>query len=216
MRVIFFGPPGVGKGTQARMVANAKGWEVLAIGDVLREEVHSKSRRGSLMENYLRAGSLVPDELILDVVEDFIAENRDKGIIFDGFPRNLNQAIALEQVLSRHNEMVNYALGFVLPEEVLLERLSRRVFCPKCHRVYNMASLPPLKEGICDYCGTTLIKREDDQQTVIIERLKVYEVQTKPLVDYYRSLGIYRSVDAQGSVEDVYKRVLAVLNAHNT
>ncbi len=215
MKVIFFGPPGVGKGTQAQMVAEKKNWRVLSMGDLLRDEVKTKSTIGIEVEELIQRGSLVPDELILRFVDDFIIENRDTGLIFDGFPRNLNQAIALEQALSRQNEAVSFALGFTLSHKDLIYRLTNRRYCPRCNKIYNIYTQPPQAEGICDQCGGKLVQRDDDREEVIIERLKVYEIETKALVDYYTALGIYQQIDARGTMEEVFLRVMAVIDAHN-
>lgn len=215
MRVVFFGPPGVGKGSQAELVAKAMDYNILSMGDILREEIRAKSTIGVKVENFLQRGSLVPDELILEVVDDFLLENRGKGVIFDGFPRNLHQAIALEQALSRLNEAVSFAIGFVLERDEIVKRLTQRRYCNRCNAIYNLTSGPSIKPGVCDECGGELTIRGDDRESVIVERLKVYESQTKPLIEYYSGLGIYRPVDAGGSKQEVYSRVMGVLDAHH-
>lgn len=213
MKVVLFGPPGVGKGTQAEMLASERQWTVLSMGELLRDEIRSRSTLGSEVEDFLRRGVLVPDELILRVVDDFIIENKDNGLIFDGFPRNLNQAIALEQALSSQSQMVNAAVGLVLAEGELIKRLIARLYCVKCGRFYNTDSQPPRQPDICDGCGGKLTRREDDREEVVRGRLKVYQAETRPLVEYYRVLGVYREVSAGGTKEDVFSRVKAVLDA---
>jgi len=212
MKMVFFGPPGVGKGTQARMVAEKMQWNVMSMGDVLREEIRAESSLGVEAGDFLHRGVLVPDELVLRVADDCIIENKGNGLIFDGFPRNLNQAIALEQALARQNETVDRAVGFSLPPAELIRRLANRLCCPKCNELYNNDSRPPGRPGICDACGSKLARRLDDREEVIRERLKVYQAETKPLVEYYTGLGVYHTVNAGGTKEEVFDRVMAVLN----
>ncbi len=216
MRVVFFGPPGVGKGTQTKMVAEAMNWQILSMGDILREEIRTKSEIGIQTEDFLRRGNLVPDDIILAIVDDFIKENKENDIIFDGFPRNMNQAIAFHQTLSRQSTSLSYAFGFVLSHDDLLHRLSDRLYCLRCNNIYNMKTQVPKKPGVCDNCGGELIQREDDMSEVINERLRVYEEETKALVSYYSAQGIYRPIDARGSKEEVFGRIMEVLNAHNS
>lgn len=215
MKVVLFGPPGVGKGTQAQLVAEKMAWNIMSMGDLLRAEIRAKSPLGEEAGDFLHRGVLVPDELILRVADDCIVENRGNGLIFDGFPRNLNQAIALAQALARQNEMVDRALGFSLPTEELVQRLTNRLYCSKCGELYNLHSRPPTQAGSCDACGGKLARRDDDREQVIRERLKVYDAETKPLIEYYTSLSVYHTVDASGTKEKVFERVMASLDVNH-
>ncbi|MEO0095650.1 MAG: adenylate kinase [candidate division WOR-3 bacterium] len=212
--IFLFGPPGVGKGTQADLLVARYNFKKFSAGDALREEVAMGSPLGKKVETYLKNGLLAPDEIVFEIVEDFILENLQNRILFDGFPRNLNQAIELEKLLARYNRKIDLAIELQLANEEIVKRILARLYCPRCGAIYNEISNPPLKPGICDVCKNNLEKRKDDTLEVISNRLKVYEESTKPLSEYYKSLGVYVSVDASGTMDEVYSKIVKVLDGY--
>lgn len=214
MRIILFGPPGVGKGTQAQALAQKFNLVRLSTGDLLREEISLSSPIGRRVEQYLRKGHLVPDDIMLEIIDNILIENRESGILFDGFPRNLNQAHSLERSLAQLKQMINIAFEMHLDETEIIRRLVNRRYCPRCDKIYNLITNPPKKEGICDDDGAKLVMRDDDTAEVIKKRLKIYDDETRPLVRYYKSLGIYQKIDAQGNKDEVLHRISDKVNAY--
>ncbi len=212
--VFLFGPPGVGKGTQADLLVERYNFKKFSMGDILREEVALGSPIGKKVEECLKNGILAPDDIVFEIVEDFVVENLNDRILFDGFPRNLNQAIELEKLLARHNRKITLAIELHLTKEELINRILGRLYCPKCGAVYNEVTNPPRNPNTCDECSAHLEKRKDDTLEVITNRLKVYEELTKPLSDYYKSLGVLVSIDASGKKEDVYKKIVQVIDGY--
>jgi adenylate kinase len=212
--MLLFGAPGVGKGTQADILAEKYQLRKFSMGDSLREEVSLGGLLGSKIEGHIQNGELVPDELITEIVRNFLIENKDQHIIFDGFPRNLNQAMMLERLLAQSGGMVDLAIELQLDDSEIVRRLKNRWNCPSCGMIYNYLTHPPKKEGICDRCGAVLTKRVDDDEAVIRRRLKVYLDQTKPMTDYYRSLGVYRRIDAVGSKDEVFRKITEILDGY--
>lgn len=186
MVVILLGPPGVGKGTQAAVLAQRPGWTHLSTGDLLREARRNETELGAQAQAYMDAGQLVPDALILDLVKEKLSELPEgQHVLFDGFPRTLPQAEALGPVLERLSRQVDRVLVLEAPPEVLVKRLSGRRTCGGCGRIYNVHFDPPSEEGICDRCGTSLTHRKDDREDTVARRLEVYSAQTEPLIRYY-------------------------------
>ncbi len=214
MRIILFGPPGVGKGTQAQMLAERYDLFRLSTGDLLREEISVSSHFGRKAEQFLKKGHLVPDDIIVEMIQSILIENKERGIIFDGFPRNLNQAHSLESSLAQLGQSIDIACEMHLEEDELVRRLVNRLYCPKCERIYNMHTNPPKRAGICDDDGERLVRRADDSEEVIKNRLNIYEAATRPLVNYYRALNVYTQVNAQGSQEEVFDRISKIVHEH--
>ncbi|MGH9709632.1 MAG: adenylate kinase, partial [Candidatus Acidiferrales bacterium] len=189
--VIFLGPPGAGKGTQAKLVAERFRVPHLSTGDMLRENVSKDTELGHLAKPVLERGDLVPDDLILRMVEDRIARpDAANGFVFDGFPRTLAQAEALNRILERQDFGQPVVIFFRVGDDILMRRLAGRRMCKVCSEIYNIYDHPPKVEGRCDYDGGELIQRDDDRAEVVRERLAAYNRQTKPLVAYYRSQGM--------------------------
>jgi adenylate kinase len=214
MMALLFGPPGVGKGTQADLLAKNGRFIKFSTGDMLREEVASKSSLGNEITTFLDRGVLVPDKIISTLARQFIENHGENDILLDGFPRNLNQAQTFTDDLKRVKLSLDVAIEMHLDEVELIKRLINRRYCPQCNKIYNYITNPPRKEQLCDICGTTLVKRSDDDESVIQRRLDVYEKETRPLVDYYISHSVYERVDATGSQEAVYRKISLILDAH--
>jgi len=202
MIVVFLGPPGAGKGTQAQRLAEEKGFIHISTGDLLREAVKKGTPLGLKAKEYMERGELVPDDLIVAMIK----EKLPKGgkVILDGFPRTVNQARALEQMLEEIGERLEKVILFEVPDEVVVERLSGRRIDPKTGKVYHVKYNPPPE-------GVEVIQRDDDREEVVRKRLKVYREQTQPLVDYYKQKGILEVVDASQPPEEVYRQLLTKL-----
>jgi adenylate kinase len=208
MRIILLGPPGVGKGTQAQLLASKYKLIPISTGDLLREEVALSSPVGRRVEQYMRKGHLVPDDIMFEIVDSMLLENREQDILFDGFPRNLNQARNLEKSLAQLGQTIDIVIEMHLDEDEIVKRLINRRYCSKCGRIYNYITDPPSKDGVCDVDGQKLLKREDDNEEVIKKRFKIYQTETRPLIDHYKSLNVYKRIEAYGNQEEV-SRVLS-------
>jgi adenylate kinase len=206
-RIVFLGPPGAGKGTQATELAERLGVPHLSTGDLLRAAVAAQTPLGRQAQDHIHAGRLVPDVLVLQILRERL-ENVDArdGFLLDGFPRTIAQAEALATV-----SPIDRVLLFEIPEALLLERLTQRRTCPKCGTAYNLATRPPQRAGHCDLDGAALQHRDDDRPEAVRTRLKVYQEQTHPLVAHYRRLGLLRSVNAEGTPDEVRARVTDAL-----
>ena len=208
--VIFLGPPGAGKGTQAKLVSAHYGVPHLSTGDMLRENIQLGTPLGSLAKPIMERGDLVPDDLILCMVEERIARaDCNRGFVFDGFPRTLAQARALDGMLA--NGKSPAVIYFSVPEEILMRRMTGRRMCKVGFEIYNVYERPPRVEGRCDVDGGELIQRPDDRPEAIRERLLAYEKLTQPLVDYYRGKGVLDEIKADASVADVTTAVFSAL-----
>ena len=186
MVIILLGPPGVGKGTQAKCLSSDLGWAHVSTGDLLRAARREGTELGRKAQSYMDNGELVPDDLILDLVREHLAGlDDDRGILFDGFPRTTAQADGLEGVLSDVGRSVDAAVVFHAPEETLVKRLSGRRNCPECGALYNVHFSPPEEDGVCDRCGHDLSHRKDDDAETVRRRLEVYQEETAPLIQWY-------------------------------
>lgn len=199
MIVVLLGPPGAGKGTQAKTLAAELGVPHLSTGDMLRAAVKARTPLGLQAEDHMKAGRLVPDGLVLDMIKERLqAPDARNGCLFDGFPRTKVQAEALDRVAP--TDRVVY---FEIPSDVLLLRLTQRRSCPKCGRIYNLATDPPKVAGKCDIEGSELLQRPDDREEAVSTRLAVYRKETEPLLEYYRSRHLLRSIPADGPIPTV-------------
>lgn len=210
--LIFLGPPGAGKGTQAKRIAQRYQVPHLSTGDMLREAVARGSQLGKLAKPIMERGDLVSDDLVLAMVEERLAQpDCSSGFVFDGFPRTLPQAEILEEILERLGFGKPLVIDFRLDEETLLRRVAGRRMCSMGGEIYNVYDAPPRADGICDHDGGKLIQRADDKPEIVKERLRAYERQTKPLEDYYRRQGVLETIEASKSVEDVSGALAAIL-----
>jgi len=209
MRLIFLGAPGSGKGTLGEMVSRATGFPRVSTGDLLRKAVREGAPVGRKAEAIMKAGGLVDDATVTELVRDRIAApDCLGGYILDGYPRTIAQARAVEAIDPVRPEIV---LDLAVGEETIVNRLSGRRVCPACGAVFHVTGMPPKTAGVCDVCGGELVQRPDDAPSTVRERLRVYREATAPLEDYYRGKSTYRAVDGEGYAEDVYARIAAVM-----
>lgn len=212
--VIFLGAPGAGKGTQAKEAARALGVPHLSTGDMFRDHVGRGTELGQKARPIMERGELVPDEIVLGMVEERIARpDCERGFIFDGFPRTLAQAEALDRILAKRGAGKATVLHIVVAEDQLLRRLTGRRTCKVCGEIYNVFDRRPKQEGRCDKDGGELLHRADDREVVIRERLAAYHRQTRPLVDYYGSQRVLVDVEGAGAPEAITRKVLGILGA---
>ncbi|WP_299238254.1 adenylate kinase [Sulfurihydrogenibium sp.] len=207
--VIFLGPPGAGKGTQAQLLKERSGFIQISTGDLLREAVKNQTELGKLAKRYMDEGKLVPDDLIISLIKEKLQEYADKNIIFDGFPRTIPQAESLDNLLSQLNKNIDAVILFKIEDEEVVKRLAGRRVCPSCGAVYHVVYNPPKIDEICDKCGTKLIQRDDDKEEVIRKRLEVYHQQTKPLIEYYKSKIV--EIDATDNPENIYNKIVSMI-----
>lgn len=211
MYIVLLGPPGAGKGTQAQRIAAATGLLHISTGDMFREHVKNNTELGQLANQYMSRGELVPDEITIRMLLERISRDDAKaGAMFDGFPRNVVQAKALDQALASRGARVDRALLITVPDDELISRLSGRWICRQCGRLYHQQNDPPQTPGICDTCGGQLYQREDDKPEVIRERLQ----KQKPpadLIQHYRQAGILREIDGQRPLDEVTQALLQAI-----
>lgn len=209
--IVFIGPPGSGKGTQAQLIKEKLGLPQVATGDLFRYNLKNNTELGLLAKHYMDAGELVPDEVTIRMVEERLSrEDCAKGAILDGFPRNLDQAVALDKMLAPYGG-VTVAPFFEVDDDVVVERISGRRICRDCGAVYHVTFNPPKHDNICDICGGELYQRDDDRPETVKNRLYVYYKQTGPLIGYYFAKGLLEKVDAMQPVEVVTQSLLALL-----
>ena len=212
MRLVLLGPPNAGKGTQADKIVKQFDIPHISTGDLLRKHVAEGTLLGQRAQGYMDRGDLVPDDLIIDMVQDTL-ENIDieKGFLFDGYPRNPFQADALDDFLLERDLGLDRVLYLHTDQELLIRRAVGRRTCPVCRTVYNIFSFPPKEEGICDKDGAVLIQRPDDREETVRNRLKVFEEQTAPLVEFYEVAGLLLRLDGSGSPDEVFDIILKEL-----
>jgi adenylate kinase len=205
----LFGPPGSGKGTQAKALVNKLGIPQLSTGDMLREAIKQGSSLGVQAKEFMNKGQLVPDSLMVGLIQERIkGADCQKGFMLDGFPRTVAQAEALDQMLKAQGLSLDKVVSFVVDRNELVSRLSGRLVCSQCGASYHELSKPPRKAGVCDVCGGPVIKREDDKPGVVQTRLETFLASTKPVEDFYRAKGRLREVDAVGPENEVFQRII--------
>ncbi|HID49283.1 MAG TPA: adenylate kinase [Chromatiales bacterium] len=215
MKLILLGAPGAGKGTVAKLLTALDGSVQISTGDILRGAVQAGTELGKQAEAYMKAGDLVPDELIMNIMEKRLQEpDCEKGFLLDGFPRTIPQAEALKELLDKLGIKLDMVVNIDVPRDVILDRLTTRRTCsnPECQAIYNVKSNPPKVEGVCDKCGSPVIQREDETEEAISHRLATYEEKTAPLVDFYDKEGLLLTVKATSSeaVIDAIKQKLGM------
>jgi adenylate kinase len=215
VRVILLGPPGAGKGTQAGNIAAAYGIPHISTGDILRANVREGTDLGLEAKRFMDAGDLVPDEVIIGMVGDRLEQpDAAQGFLFDGFPRTVPQAEALEKLLLEREQPLDVVLRLAVDEDEVVSRLTGRRTCTQCGAVFHVDHQPPEAEGVCDSCGGELVQREDDQEDVVRNRLEVYRRSTEPLEEFYWNRSLLRDVEAVGTVDEVAQRAAKVLAEH--
>ncbi|WP_279010438.1 adenylate kinase [Synergistes jonesii] len=206
MRIILLGAPGAGKGTQADSIKSKYPIAHISTGDILRANVKAGTELGKNAKVYMDAGKLVPDEVIVGMMEKRLTEADCKeGFMLDGFPRTIAQAEALDKMLAKHAIKLDAVVSLEIDDDTVVSRLTSRRVCKRCGEIYNTALKPTVKEGVCDKCGGEVIQRDDDKESVIRNRLSVFHTQTAPLIDYYTRKGLLITVDATGGRDAVLK-----------
>lgn len=211
-RVVLLGPPGAGKGTQAKLLQEKYAACQISTGDILRQAVAEQTPLGQEAAQYINRGALVPDDVIVNLVAERLKQKDcEKGFILDGFPRTIPQAESLDAILKQMNLSLNCVLAVQVPEQAIIERLAGRRTCKNCGALSHVVFNPPKMAGTCDRCGGELFQRDDDREETIANRLKVYESQTAPLVSYYRKRGLLREIDGVGVIDQIRARVTGAL-----
>ncbi len=214
MRIILLGAPGSGKGTQAKELVTKYGLDHISTGDLLREAVANQTPLGMRAKTAMDAGQLVSDDIVLGMIEEKISNfESDKGFILDGFPRNIPQAEELDNMLEKVEKQLHVGLLIDVDFQVLMQRLTGRRTCEDCGQMYNIHTTPPRIDGQCDKCGGSLQHRADDNEATIGNRLRVYEAQTSPLIEYYRKQGKLRTVQGVGEIDDIFATVVRVIES---
>ncbi|MCC6421388.1 MAG: adenylate kinase [Gemmataceae bacterium] len=212
MRLILLGPPGSGKGTQAKLLADRKGLNHISTGDLLREAINQDTPTGQRAKPFLASGQLVPDDLVNQMVrERFSAEPRPEQFVMDGYPRTVAQAASFDQVLRQEFLGLDSVVHLLVEDEEIVRRLSGRWACRKCKTTYHLVSRPPKQPGVCDLDGLPLTQREDDREETVRRRLQIYHQNNDALVEYYRGQGLVREVVGTGDVETIYNKIVNAL-----
>ena len=212
MRVVMLGPPGAGKGTQARLLQETFGVPQISTGDMLREAHHNGSTLGRSARQFMDAGQLVPDDVVIGLVEERLtARDCAKGFVLDGFPRTVAQAGALQRMLAVHGSDLDAVIAVEVPRDELIRRLSGRLVCRQCAAMFHVELNPPARPGHCDRCGGDLYQREDDRPDRIAVRLDLHAQASAPLAEFYRAEGVLRLVAGTGTRDDVFGRIKATL-----
>lgn len=213
MRIVFLGPPGAGKGTQAETISKEKKLPHISSGNLLRDAVESGTATGIHARQYIDTGQLVPDQIVVDIIRDRILKNDCKdGFILDGFPRTLSQAKVLDEMLKNLGNKLDVVFYFIVSKESIVHRLSGRRICNTCGANYHIKFVPPAADGICDKCGGKLYQRADDKMETVQERIKVYHEQTEDLIAYYKKNRILKEIESETNIETIAKNILSAIN----
>ena len=211
-RVVLLGPPGAGKGTQATRIAEQYKIPHISTGDIFRANVKEGTPLGKKAKEYMDQGLLVPDELVCDLVEDRIGwEDCASGYLLDGFPRTVFQAERFDAFLERTGAQLDKTVDIEVDEDILLPRMIGRRVCRQCGRPYHVTSMPPKQEGVCDVCGGEVYQRADDREETVLNRFKVYQEQTSPLIEYYQKSGKLAVIDGSKSPDEVFGEICDLL-----
>jgi len=214
MNLILLGPPGAGKGTQAQRIVERYPIPQISTGDILRAAVKEGTPLGMKAKEFMDQGQLVPDEIVIGIIEERLrAKDCDPGFVLDGFPRTIPQAEALEPILMKMEKKIDHVINIEVDSEELVRRLTGRRTCKNCGAMFHLLFQPPKKEGMCDRCGAALYQRADDKEETIRTRLKEYEKQTAPLIQYYRDRKILRSIQGMGGPDQIFDQITCLLDA---
>lgn len=212
LRAVLLGPPGAGKGTQAVRLVEKYEIPHISTGDIFRKNIKEGTELGRKAQEYMNAGALVPDELVVDLVKDRLQQDDCKnGFLLDGFPRTIFQAEKLDEFLSESNLKMDIVINLKVEKEALIKRLTGRRVCKDCGASYHIVNIPPKKEGVCDICGGELIQRKDDNIETVENRINVYEEQTAPLIGYYKEAGSLVDFDGEASLDEVFDAIVQAI-----
>lgn len=214
MKIVLLGPPGAGKGTQAKSISNRYSIPHISTGDIFRKNISENTPLGIEAKSYMDNGQLVPDEVTINMVKDRLQQDDCKnGYLLDGFPRTVHQAEVLDNFLTEREESIDTALLIEVPKEFILERMTGRRVCPSCGASYHIKFNPPTNDGKCDLCGSDVIQRKDDTEETVKERLDVYENQTQPLIDFYKNKKQLSVVDGTQAINEVFESICKILGS---
>ena len=214
MRAVLLGPPGAGKGTQAVRLVEKYNVPQISTGDIFRRNIKEGTELGKKAQEYMNAGQLVPDELVVDLVKDRLMQDDCKnGYLLDGFPRTIYQAEELDKFLAQQGQKLDAVINFEVGYDTLIERLTGRRVCKECGAGYHIKNMPPKVEGVCDKCGSELEQRKDDTKETAVNRISVYEESTAPLIDYYTGTGALRNFNAEKDPDELLKDIITELGA---
>ncbi len=216
MRIVLLGAPGAGKGTQCKSLVSRYGLLHLSSGDILRLERSEGTQLGQKAQSYMDSGALVPDEIIIEMMAKAIGKAPTAGFILDGFPRTVNQAVALDKALDEKGQSIDAVLNLEVDDGIIEKRMTGRRSCPECGAVYHIENMKPKKDGVCDHDGAKLIQRPDDNPDVVAKRLETYHEQTEPLVGYYKKQGIVHDYDANDEADVVASSIFDTLDTLST
>lgn len=212
LRAVLLGPPGAGKGTQAVRLVEKYEIPHISTGDIFRKNIKEGTELGKKAQEYMNAGALVPDELVVDLVKDRLQQDDCKnGFLLDGFPRTIFQAEKLDEFLSESNLKMDIVINLKVEKEAFIKRLTGRRVCKDCGASYHIVNIPPKKEGVCDICGGELIQRKDDNIETVENRINVYEEQTAPLIGYYKEAGSLVDFDGEASLDEVFDAIVQAI-----
>lgn len=212
MNILIMGAPGTGKGTMSALIKEKYDLVHISTGDMLRQAIKDQTEIGLKAQEYINAGGLVPDEVIHGIILERLGQDDiKKGFLFDGYPRTVNQAIDLDDILKTLNMKIDYIINLDVDDEVIKERITGRRTCSKCKEIYHIKNMPPKVDGICDKCGGELITRKDDTLEALTNRLDAYYSSTKPVMDYYKNSGLIHNIDGSRNAEIVFAEIEAIL-----
>ena len=212
LRTILLGPPGAGKGTQAVKIVEKYSIPHISTGDIFRENIKNETELGKRAKSYMDRGELVPDELVVEIATDRLTKDDCKnGFLLDGFPRTIFQAEKLDEFLAKRGEKIDKVINIDVETDALVKRITGRRVCKSCGASYHVVNIPPKKDGVCDLCNGELIQRADDTEETVLNRIDVYNKQTKPLVDYYDKAGVIVNIDGNKDLDDVLSDIITAL-----
>lgn len=214
MNIVLFGPPGAGKGTQAKFIVEKYKIPQISTGDILRESVKNKTELGLKAKKIMDAGSLVSDEVVLGIIEERLSKpDCVNGFVLDGFPRTIPQAVSLKTLLARLGQKIDSVISLEVSDSILLSRLSGRRTCSDCGQGFHIQSEPPKLQGVCDKCSGLLVQRADDSELTIVNRLSVYHQQTSPLKKFYEESGLLNTIDGTESIKDIQHKISIIIES---